>query len=424
MGVIVVAAAVVAYALVSKRLASTAISAAMVFMVLGVAIGPAGLDVVHGPQDRHVIEVVLEATLALVLFTDSMAISAGNWRAKSRLPIRLLVIGLPLSIALGGLLARAMLPGLALFEAGLVAICLAPTDAALGLAVVSDPRVPAVIRDALNIESGLNDGLALPFFLLVLAAAVEADAGGGQGVFEVFARSLLLAGAIGGAVGSVGAVALVRARAASWVGRRWSQIAVLGLIVLAYSLASRAGGSGFIAAWVAGVAFGRVIRGRLPDVPLVADDLGALLTALSFFGFGAILLGPVLGDLTWQMAVYAVVSLTAIRIVPVAIALLGTGVARPTVLYAGWFGPRGLASIVFGLLLAEQALPAGAMVVDVVFLTVGLSVLLHGATAVWGAGRYADWYAAAVEADPAIPEARDVGEPEVRRRLLPPDASS
>jgi len=422
MGVIVIAVAVVVYALVTKRLATTPITGAMLFLLLGVAIGPAALDVIHGPEDRRSIELLLEATLALVLFTDSLAISGGDWHAKSRLPVRLLLIGMPLTMLAGWAVARSLLPDLAWFEAALLAICLAPTDAALGQAVVSNPRVPAVIRQALNIESGLNDGLALPFFLLALAAAAEADAATGPGVVEVFVRSLVLAGVIGGLVGGIGASALTRARDAGWVGRQWSQIATLALVVVAFAATDAVGGSGFIAAWVAGVAFGRTTRGRVPDVSVLAEDLGSLLATVSFLGFGAILLGPILGHLTWQAGVYAVLSLTLVRIVPVALAFAGVGAARPTLLYAGWFGPRGLASIVFGLLLIEEALPHGEEVVEAVFLTVALSVIAHGVTAAWGADRYAGWFERAVAADRTIPEALDIGEPEVRRRLLAPGA--
>src|SRR4029453_6139068 len=176
---IVVSLAVVAYALVSKRLASTPISGPMLFMVLGVALGPAGVDVIHGADDRATIALLLEVALALVLFTDSLEISSGDWRVKSRLPTRLLVIGMPLTIVLGWGIAVTLFPGIDVWEAALLAICLAPTDAALGQAVVSSPRVPVAVRQALNIESGLNDGLALPFFVLALGAAPQS--GGAEG---------------------------------------------------------------------------------------------------------------------------------------------------------------------------------------------------------------------------------------------------
>jgi len=420
-GLIVVSLTVVAYALVSKRLAATPISGPMLFMVLGVALGPAGVDVIHGAEDRATIALLLEVALALVLFTDSLEISSGDWRAKSRLPTRLLVIGMPLTMILGWGIAVALFPGIDVWEAALLAICLAPTDAALGQAVVSSSRVPVAVRQALNIESGLNDGLALPFFVLALGAAIETEGVHGPDVVEAFLRSLVLAAAIGIGVGWLGARALSVCRERGWVGRRWSQIATLALVLLAFASADAMEGSGFIATWVAGVAFGRSIRGEMGDVSLLAEDLGALLAEVSFLGFGAVLLGPILGDLSWQVLVYAALSLTVIRMLPVAVSFAGAGLARPTVWFAGWFGPRGLASIVFGLLVAESALPHDSMILQAVFATVAVSVVLHGVTAVWGADRYGRWYERARADGVELAEGRDVGGPEVRRRFLAHD---
>ncbi len=414
---ILVSLAVVAYALVSKRLTSTPVTGASIFMVLGVLLGPTAFDVIHGDDDRQVIEALLEIALAVVLFTDSLAISAGNWRAKSRLPGRLLLIGMPLTIALGWGFGLLLFPDIDVWEVALVAICLAPTDAALGQAIVTSPKVPAAIRQALNIESGLNDGLALPFFVLALAAAVETTDAGAPDIVEVFLRSLVLAGIVGGAIGWFGARALRSCRERGWVGREWSQIATLAIVILAFASADAADGSGFIATWVAGVTFGRAMRDRMPDAVLFAEDLASLLAVASFLGFGAVLLGPILDDLSWQAVAYALLSLTVIRVIPVALSFIGAGMARATVAFAGWFGPRGLASIVFGLLVAEETLPGGSIVLQAVFVTVASSVVLHGATAVWGAGRYGAWFEHARAADPALPEGADVGEPSVPRRL-------
>ena len=422
MALILISLSVVAYALVSQRLATTPITGAMIFMVLGVLLGPAALNLIHGPEDQDWIALLLEVTLALVLFTDSLAISAGDWRAKSRLPTRLLLIGMPFTMIIGWVLGLILFPDIDVWAVALVAICLAPTDAALGQAVVTSPRVPSAIRQALNIESGLNDGLALPFFVLALAAAVETAETGAPSLVEVFARSLVLAAIIGGAVGWVGAKVLVWCRERGWVGQEWSQIATLALVLLAFALADTAEGSGFIATWVAGVTFGRATKDRVPGTAMFAEDLGGLLALLSFLGFGAILLGPLIDDVTWQAVAYAALSLTVVRMLPVALSLLGTGLARPTLVFAGWFGPRGLASIVFGLLVAEEALPDGSVILQAVFVTVALSVVLHGATAVLGASRYGAWYEEATAAGRRLPEGDDVGHPRMRRRLLTPFA--
>ncbi len=417
MGLIVVALAIVGYAVVSKRLSPTPLSAPLLFMVVGVVLGPSALAMIHGPRDTQVIEWLLEAALAFVLFTDALGISSGDWRAKSRVPLRLLIVGMPLTIVLGWVAARSVFPSMDIWEAALIGICLAPTDAALGQAVVTSPKVPALVRQALNIESGLNDGLALPFFVLALAAAAEAERVPTDGVAEVFLRSLVLAAVIGAFVGWVGAKAVRWSRDRGWVGREWSQIGTLALVALAFSVAEHVGGSGFIATWVAGVAFGRATRGGIADAVVLTEDLGGLLATVSFLGFGAILLGPVLGHVQWQVIVYAVLSLTAIRLVPVAISLVGSGFARQTFLFMGWFGPRGLASIVFGLFVAEEALPNGSVILDTVFVTVALSVILHGVTAVGGAERYGRWYERTDDEHAPLAEAQDVGGVAVPRRI-------
>lgn len=420
MGLIVVSFAVVAYALVSRRLGGTPITGPMIFMVLGVLLGPAVTGLIEGASDEAAIDILLEVALALILFTDALGISAGDWRRKGRLPARLLVVGMPLTIVIGALIAAAMFPAIDAWEAALIGICLAPTDAALGLAVITDRRVPDVIRQSLNIESGLNDGLALPFFVIALSAAVEVEGGASPGVVEVMLRSLVYAAVVGAVVGWAGAKALSAARSRGWVGREWTQIATLALILLAFGLADVAEGSGFIAAWVAGVAFGRTRRDHIAHAPLLAEDLGSLLATLSFLGFGALLLGPLLERISWEAVVYAVLSLTLTRMVPVALAMLGRGFRRPTVLFVGWFGPRGLASIVFALFVLEEMLPGGQTVVDTVFVTVAISVLVHGATAVWGAARYGRWFASSSGTGAAPAEAEDVGTPVVLRRLSVP----
>jgi NhaP-type Na+/H+ or K+/H+ antiporter len=414
---ILISLAVVLYAVVSGRLARTPVSGPTLFMALGIVLGPAAFGVIEGAEDLTVIEVLLEVALALILFTDALGISAGGGRVRAGLPTRLLLIGLPLTLILGAAVAAPMFPGLDLWEAALLAICLAPTDAALGQAVVTDERVPASIRQALNIESGLNDGLVLPFFILVLAGAVESEGGTTQGAVEVVLRSLVYAAVVGAAVGWGGARLLSAARAKGWLGPEWTQIATLALVLLAFGVADVGGGSGFIAAWVAGLVFGRTRGDEVEDAPVLAEDLGGLLSTVSFLGFGAVLLGPMIGRISWQAVAYAALSLTVIRMLPVAVAMLGRGYRATTMAFAGWFGPRGLASIVFALLVAEEVLPGGGLVVEVVFTTVAISVLLHGATAVAGARRYGAWFRARLAAGQDLVEAEEVDGPSLRRRL-------
>ena len=410
----VVAAAFALYALVSRRLTSTPFTGPMLFVGFGLLIGQDGLGVVTPFVNQHIYTIVFEATLVLVLFTDAMAVNRGSWRSEIALPTRLLGIGLPLTILLGWLLAAVLFHVLSFWEAAVVGAILAPTDAALGQAVVSNPRVPELIRQALNVESGLNDGIVLPVLIVFVGLAEHSSE---ETMFlVVFLKALVLAAAIGAAVGWFGARAVRSAARRGWIGPHWQQIFVLAVAALAYGLASPAGGSGFIAAWAAGCAMGFGLRGELPDIKEAPENLASLLTSASFLLFGAIYVGPALGDLSWTIVLFAILSLTIARMGPVVPATARTGLAPRTVAYLGWFGPRGLASIIFADLILEHAVPQAALIRTIVNVTVIMSVLAHGATAWAGSERYADWFERRVEADPEIPEAGKVRHLATRRR--------
>jgi NhaP-type Na+/H+ or K+/H+ antiporter len=421
MALVIIALALTAYALVSRRLSTTIVSGPIVFMVVGIAIGPAGADLVSIGRGGELIRALLEFTLVLVLFADAMAIRSAALRRQDFVPIRLLGVGFPLSMVLGGLAALVVFGELNVWEAALLGVILAPTDASLGLATISDTRVPQLIRQALNVESGLNDGLALPFFTLALAAAAETSHASTTGILEVFVRSLLLSAALGGVVGWVAGRVLVWSRSGGWLDDGWARVAVIAIATLAYALALQVQGSGFIAAWVAGLAFGTALRGGAGgpqghDTGGLAEELGGLFVALSYLAFGAVMLGPVLAHVGWREVLYGLLSLTVIRMLPVAVASISSGLRRPTVLYMGWFGPRGLASIVFALIALEDMIPGIEVVVATVAITVGLSVLLHGASSAWGAARYGAWYAAAVAREPNLVEGGAAPERRIGRR--------
>ena len=411
------------YALISRRLSGTVVSAPMVFTGVGLAVGPLGLGLLSLTGEPGPIRALLEVTLAVVLFSDAVGVQARALRREDFLPLRLLGIGLPLTMALGWLLAAPLLPGLGIWELALVGIVLAPTDAALGQAAIADRRVPGLVRQGLNVESGLNDGMSLPFFVLALAAAAP-SVEPGHGALEVFVRALVFSAALGLAVGWAAGRLLTGALRRGWADDAWRQLGVVAVALLGYALAVVVDGSGFIAAWVAGLAFGGALRtgapqgGALPGTVGFGEHLATLLTSVSFFVFGAVLLGPTLQHLRWQPVVYAVLSLTVVRLLPVALALAGSRLAVPTVAYVGWFGPRGLASIVLGLLVVEAGPPHVGLIGDAVALTVGLSVLLHGASSVPFAARYGRWYAAVIRRRPGIREAAEDGAgppPGVRR---------
>ncbi|MFB6900830.1 cation:proton antiporter domain-containing protein [Streptomyces hydrogenans] len=429
--VLAVAGVTAAYALGSRRLASTPVSSALVFTGCGVLLGPAVLGVIE-LHEAGPVTALLEAALTLVLFTDAMTVRRRDLTRGGFLPRRLLGIGLLLSIGAGWLLAWPLLSGLTVWELALVGVILAPTDAALGKTAISDRRVPPLVRQGLNVESGLNDGMVLPFFV-VLLAALPGTSYAAEGVAGTFWRSLLLSTVLGLLVGGVAGRLLQAARARGWITREWRHVYVLAVAAASYEVAVVVDGSGFIAAWVAGFAFGHALR-NIPagppettaaagaehrdTTPELAEDLGGLLASISLLLFGALLLGPALEHLTWQIVLYALLSLTVVRLVPVALSLLGSGLRAPTVLYVGWFGPRGLASVVLGLLVAEEHVAGTELIGRVVAVTVALSVLLHGASAPALAGAYGAWYrrTAAASRD-ELRESGEVPEGGGRRRL-------
>ena len=310
-------------------------------------------------------------------------------RGDLALPARLLGIGLPLSIGLGFLAAMLLFPDVDLWVVALIATAVAPTDAALGAPVVDDRRVPGRIRRTLNLESGLNDGIATPLVSFFIAGAVAADIATHSDTGPGAALKELAIGVIGGVILGVVVGWLVElARRRGWTSPRYIPIGLLALSLLAYAAAVEANGNGFVAAFVGGLAFGAITRRAETEAVEFIAGAGELLSIVVWFVFGALLV-PVLGDASWKDVVFAVVSLTVVRLVAVAVALLGTGLDRPTVAFVGWFGPRGLASVVFALLAFDALETVDARIALVaIFTTVLISVVAHGLSAGPLAARY------------------------------------
>jgi NhaP-type Na+/H+ or K+/H+ antiporter len=390
------------YAAVSRRLEGTWVTAAMVFTAAGLVVGVEALGLVDPEATGLEVKTLAEATLAVVLFSDASRIDLTALRSALHIPARLLGIGLPLTIAAGFVVALLLLGDLAWTEALLVAIILAPTDAALGQVVVTSKRIPVRIRQSLNVEAGLNDGICVPLFLVALAVALAEEGAIGHGhALEVVVEKIGYGIVVGVLAGAVAAAVVVHGTARRFVDDTWLQVVPLAGALLAFTLAEGVEGSGFIAAFVGGAAFGGMRRHRGGDVSHLIEQTGAVLAAVTFILFGAVLLGPAIRELTWEIALYAVLSLTVIRMVPVAISMLGTGARRPTVAFLGWFGPRGAASIVFALLVLEEGgLQNESLILTTAFVTVGLSVLAHGVSAAPLAGRYANWHDARVAETP------------------------
>jgi NhaP-type Na+/H+ or K+/H+ antiporter len=390
----IVALVLIGVAAVSKRISGTPITPAILFVSIGLLVGPKVLGEIDISSTSETVRTLAEATLAFVLFSDSSRIDFGALRRGLSLPLRLLGIGLPLTIAAGAIAGALIFDQLSLGEATILAVILAPTDAALGQAVVTEPRVPSRIRQSLNVESGLNDGICVPLlFAAVAAADIGSQIADGRG-----AGTLLLEEIGYGVIAGVGAglligAVIVHAGRRNLIDGAWRQVIPAAGALLAYTTADTLGGSGFIAAFVAGITFRAAIDRDPAEMNFLTEEVGSALNGITFLLFGAILLGPALGELTWQLALYAALSLTVVRIVPVAIGMLGTHARPPTLAFLGWFGPRGLASIVFAVILIEESnLPHEHLIVLAIYLTVSLSVFAHGLSATPLANRYARWY--------------------------------
>jgi NhaP-type Na+/H+ or K+/H+ antiporter len=382
----VISGCVVLWALISARLERWDITAPIAFVLLGLAVANGPLSLVHLRLRSADILVLAEITLALVLFSDASRVNAKTLRAHAELPARLLAIGLPLTVVVGGAAAAGVFRTGDLWLAAAIGAIVAPTDAALGASILRDERVPSGVRRALNVESGLNDGIATPFVNLFLAGALATEAAHNAGVGHA-ALALLGGAAIGAAVGSMGALLLNLSRRAEWSEPVYGPLSVLALALFGYTAALLAGTNGFVAAFVAGIAFGTVTIDA--ELQAFAEETGTLMSLLVWFFFGAVMIVPGFKAATGLDLVFAILALTVVRMVPVAVALLGSGLGTATVAFIGWFGPRGLASVVFGLIAVDSLAPPDAhLVLGAVTVTVALSVLLHGISASPLAERY------------------------------------
>ena len=387
-----IAGFLLAFGLISGRIERTLISAPMIFVAFGLLIGPVGLGVIEIDPTSEVLHTLAEATLVLVLFTDASRIDLRTLRTGFTLPVRMLGIGLPLTILAGTGAALLVLPEFGLWEAAALAAILAPTDAALGQAVVSSPKVPVRIRQALNVESGLNDGIALPFVMIFLSLAAASEEAQSASYWVLYAvKQVTLGPIVGLAVGLLGGKLVERATVAGWMNGSFQRLSSLALAFLSFALAEQLGGNGFIAAFAAGLALGNFSRAVCSCLYEFAEAEGQFLMLLAFLVFGASSVAPAVSAPSLHCLLYALLSLTVIRMAPISISLIGTKLHYRTHLFLGWFGPRGLASILYVLLFVEQVGEAGGDVVFiVVILTVFLSVFAHGLSAQPGAA----WYSA------------------------------
>ncbi|WP_240157180.1 cation:proton antiporter [Pseudonocardia broussonetiae] len=383
---LVVTGAIFAWGLVSARFERADLTAPIVFVVVGAVL--AALGAADPSSASEGLEPLVELTLVWVLFGDAARVRVAELRGDLGRYVRLLGVGLPLTVVLGWLLALWLAPGLGVWLALLVAAALAPTDAALGVPVVTNPAVPSPIRRLLTVESGLNDGIATPVVMLAIAGAASAEGlAEGRGVGAALVE--LAVGVGVGVAAGVGGGALLRwARHRGWSAEEFAGIAVLALALACYLAAVAVGGNGFVAAFCGGLAFGAAAGRRGPAEVVFLEQASGLVSLLVWIAFGLIAVPLVLAGLDVVTVVYAVLSLTVVRMLPVALALVGSGLDRRTVAFVGWFGPRGLASLVFALLAVEELGPQADPAVVVIAVTVLLSVVVHGLSAAPLAARY------------------------------------
>jgi NhaP-type Na+/H+ or K+/H+ antiporter len=383
---LVVAAAILVWGAVSARLERADLTAPIVFTAVGALLAGTGLAGGRSAPDH--LQGLVEVTLVWVLFSDAARVRVHDLRRDLGTVLRLLGLGLPLTVVAGWGLALVLVPQLGVWPALLVGAALAPTDAALGVPVVTNPVVPSRVRRLITVESGLNDGIVTPVVMVAIAGAAAVDGAAGRAGVDGALVELALGVAVGIAAGGAGGRLLGWARSRGWAAEDFAGVAVLALALLAYLASLAADANGFVAAFCGGIAFGAAAgpRGRA-EMTFLEQAAGAV-SLLVWLAFGAIAIPIVVDRLDWPLLLYGVLSLTLVRMLPVAVALLGTGLDRNTALFVGWFGPRGLASLVFALLALEELGSDADEPVALIAVTVFLSVLAHGVSAAPLAERY------------------------------------
>ena len=372
-----------AFSLVAGRVERSSVTGPMVYIAFGLLAGPLVLGVLDLDVDAVELRVVADLTLALVLFIDAANADLGVLRSQATLPRRLLLVGLPLCIVFGAIVAVVVFPEMSIYEACILATMLAATDAALGKGVVTNQAVPARLRQGLNAESGLNDGLCVPVLLVFLALATGegSDESTSQLALELVAREIGIGVVVAVVLVTLGAWALRFCMRMGWDTTVWRQAPVVTLALACFAIAQSLHGSGYIAAFVGGMLFGYHAGEQTHKLVLTGESTSELLAMLTWLVFSAVYMGQYWQTMTADVLLYSLLSLTVIRVLPVLIAMIGSGERLETRLFLGWFGPRGLASIVFVVIVGAANLPAKPILLHTVVCTVTLCIIFHGLTA-------------------------------------------
>jgi NhaP-type Na+/H+ or K+/H+ antiporter len=371
------------YSAVAGGIERSRISGPMIFTVVGLIIGPLGLGWLQPDLDNDGLRMLADITLALVLFIDAANADLSVVKSGVRIPQRMLIFGLPLTILLGFGVGLILFDQLSVFAVAILATMLAATDAALGKAVITNKAVPARIREGLNIESGLNDGICVPILFLFIALALDTDTGGSSVAFamKLVAQEVGIGLLVGLGMAAIGAKILKSCYRRGWITEIWMQLPVVALALGSFAVAQSLHGSGYVAAFAGGLLFGSYSTSKHHQLILAAEGTGETLALVTWVVFGSAVLGQSLGYFSWEVVMYAVLSLTVVRMLPMFVALTGTGESTTSKLFLGWFGPRGLASIVFVIIVLNRGVEGGEFLAITVVLTVALSIIAHGFTA-------------------------------------------
>ena len=376
---------------IAGRVERSWVTGPMVYILFGLLAGPVGFGFLDLDVKTVELRVIADLTLALVLFIDASNADLKTLRTHATIPRRMLLIGLPLCIALGAWVGALVFPDLSIFEVCLLATMLAATDAALGKGVVSNQAVPARVREGLNVESGLNDGLCVPVLFVFLALATG-DANPELGytlALTLVVEEIGIGVAVAVVLVSLAVLALNFCAQRGWLTPIWRQIPVVTLALACFATAQSLHGSGYIAAFAGGLIFGHFAQDHTHKLVLAGEGISELMAMFTWLIFGAAVMGQYWTNISWDVVVYALLSLTVIRMLPVIVALWGTGELLETKLFLAWFGPRGLASIVFLIIVGAANLPAESIFIQTVVCTITLCVVAHGLTANLWANRLA-----------------------------------
>jgi NhaP-type Na+/H+ or K+/H+ antiporter len=379
----VLAVFILVYNLFAEKIEKTIISGPLLYLIFGIIAGPIFLGLLNMETDKETYKTLAELALALVLFTDASNVNLKTLNHNLNLPIRLLLVGLPLTIIFGYIVGTFIFKDFLWLDLAILATILAPTDAALGKAVATNSKVPTRIRESLNVESGLNDGICVPVLLLLISifTITEEAQVNFQFGLQLFAEQIGYGVIVGLTITYLGSTLIQYSNSKKWINGSRKAIIIVALSFTSYAMAQLIGGSGFIACFSGGLLYGILNKKRNEELIENAEGIGDTLALLTWVIFGALILGNYYTYFTWQTFLYALLSLTVVRILPVILVLSNSGLTFYEKLFTGWFGPRGLASIVFAVMILDLHLPHNGTIIITIILTILMSIILHGITA-------------------------------------------